>query len=210
MSKEENVVKYYVLCNRLKNVIRTGWNVWHVQRERIESVAEHIYGVQMVAIAMKSEYQYDIDMMKVICMLAVHELGEVLIGDLVPFDASKTEKAKMESEAVHKVLVNLLDREQVQKLYDEFDACTTKEAIFANQCDKFEACLQCKLYDEEGCVDMNKQEGNKAVSDEKYVEILKSNPTWSESWFRFWEQIYPFDDNFKAVLDYAINNDIKE
>ena len=31
------------------------------ERERLESVAEHIFGVQMLAIAMKSEYEYDID-----------------------------------------------------------------------------------------------------------------------------------------------------
>ena len=47
MSREENVVNYYVLCNKLKNVIRTGWVDWNVKRERIESVAEHIYGVLM-------------------------------------------------------------------------------------------------------------------------------------------------------------------
>lgn len=45
MSKEQNVINYYVICNRLKNVIRTGWKSWNVKRERIESVAEHIYGV---------------------------------------------------------------------------------------------------------------------------------------------------------------------
>ena len=42
MSKEENVVKYYAICNRLKNVIRKGWKLWNVQRDRLESVAEHI------------------------------------------------------------------------------------------------------------------------------------------------------------------------
>ncbi len=36
MSKEENVIKYYVLCNQLKNVIRTGWKDWHVKKERLE------------------------------------------------------------------------------------------------------------------------------------------------------------------------------
>ena len=25
MRKEENVIRYYVLCNKLKSVIRTGW-----------------------------------------------------------------------------------------------------------------------------------------------------------------------------------------
>jgi putative hydrolase of HD superfamily len=74
MGKEEKVINYYVLCNKLKNVIRTGWKDWNVQRERLESVAEHIFGVQMLAIAMKSEYHYDIDMMKVIFMIAIHEL----------------------------------------------------------------------------------------------------------------------------------------
>lgn len=61
MKKEEKVINYYIICNRLKNVIRKGWKVWNVQRDRVESVAEHIFGVQMLAITMKSEYQYDID-----------------------------------------------------------------------------------------------------------------------------------------------------
>jgi putative hydrolase of HD superfamily len=74
MKKEEKVINYYVLCNKLKNVIRTGWKDWSVQRERLESVAEHIFGVQMLAIAMKSEYNYNVDILKVIMMIAIHEL----------------------------------------------------------------------------------------------------------------------------------------
>jgi len=104
MTKEQNVINYYVLCNKLKNVVRTGWKDWNVKRERIESVAEHIFGVQMLAIAMKSEYEYDIDIMKVIFMLAIHELGETLIGDITLFQMSKEEKEKIEHEAVSKIL----------------------------------------------------------------------------------------------------------
>ena len=89
MSKEQNVINYYVLCNKLKNVIRTGWKDWNVQRDRIESVAEHIYGVQMLAIAMQSEFEYDINIEKVIFMLAIHEIGETVIGDLTQFQISK-------------------------------------------------------------------------------------------------------------------------
>ena len=74
MEKQKNVINYYVLCNKLKNVIRTGWKDWSVQRKRLESVAEHIFGVQMLAIAMKSEYNYDVDILKVIMMIAIHEL----------------------------------------------------------------------------------------------------------------------------------------
>lgn len=78
MSKEENVVSYYVICNKLKNVIRTGWKTWNVKRERLESVAENIFGVQMLTITMKSEYQWDVDIMKVLFMLAIPNLVKQL------------------------------------------------------------------------------------------------------------------------------------
>ena len=130
MKKEENVIKYYVLCNKLKNVIRTGWKDWHVRKERLESVAEHIFGVQMLAIAMKSEYEYDVDIMKVIFMLAIHELGETIIGDLTQFEISKEEKEKIEHAAVHKILGSLLDGRIIEELFLEFDSHRTKEAFF--------------------------------------------------------------------------------
>lgn len=210
MTKEENVINYYVICNRLKNVIRTGWKNWNVQRERIESVAEHIFGVQMLAIAMKSEYQYDVDIMKVIFMLAVHELGETIIGDLTQFQISKNDKEKLEHEAVNKILSGLLDGNQIEQLFLEFDEHNTKESIFAYQCDKLECDLQSKLYDEEGCVDLNKQDGNDTLKNQKVQELLKNGVSWSTMWLKFGQQVYPYDNNFRAVSNYAINNDIGE
>lgn len=208
MSKEENVIKYYVLCNQLKNVIRTGWKDWHVKKERLESVAEHIFGVQMLAIAMKSEYQYDVNIMKVIFMLAIHELGETIIGDLTQFEISKEEKEKIEHAAVHKILGSLLDGNLIEELFLEFDSHQTKESLFAYQCDKLECDLQSKLYDEEECVDLNKQDGNKTMEDKRVKALLNEGASWSTMWLKFGQQVYPYDDNFKAVSSYAINHDI--
>ena len=210
MSKEKNVINYYVICNRLKNIIRTGWKNWNVQRERIESVAEHIFGVQMLAIAMKSEYQYDVDIMKVIFMLAVHELGETVIGDLTQFEISKEEKEQLEHEAVHKILEGLLDGNQIEQLFLEFDLHNTKESLFAYQCDKLECDLQSKLYDEENCVDLNNQENNITMNNKKVQELLKNGASWSTMWLKFGQQVYPYDDNFRAVSNYAINNKLGE
>ncbi|HCJ31344.1 MAG TPA: hypothetical protein DHV70_00380 [Firmicutes bacterium] len=210
MSKEENVIKYYVMCNKLKNVIRTGCKIWNVERERVESVAEHIFGVQMLAIAMKSEYEYDIDIMKVVFMLAVHELGEIVIGDLTMFEISKEEKAKREKEAVHKILCGLLDGKEIENLFTEFNSHSTKEAMFAYQCDKLECDLQSKLYDEEGCVDLNKQEGNDLLENELVKKLLSEEKSWSGMWLRFGQTVYPYDDNFKDVSKYALNNSISK
>lgn len=210
MSKEENVLNYYVICNKLKNIIRTGWKKWNVQRERIESVAEHVYGVQMLALAMKSEYKYDIDIMKVILMLSIHELGETIIGDLTLFQIDKKEKEKIEHAAVHNILSSLLDGEQIEKLFIEFDEQKTKEAIFAYQCDKLECDLQCKLYDEESCVDLTKQHENDVINNEKIKDLLECNKSWSRMWLKFGQQIYPYDNNFMAVSNYALNNSISK
>ena len=210
MTKEENVVNYYVICNKLKNIIRTGWKDWNVKKERLESVAEHIFGTQMLAIAMKSEYQYDIDIIKVIFMLAIHELGETIIGDLTQFQISKDEKIKIEHDAVKEILCGLLDGEQIEELFLEFDSHKTKEAMFAYQCDKLECDLQSKLYDEEGCVDLNHQEGNKTMDNKLVKQLLQEGNSWSEMWLKFGQSIYPYDDNFVAVSNYALDNNIKK
>ena len=191
MSKEEKVFNYYVLCNKLKNVIRTGWKDWKVKRERVESIAEHIYGVQMLAIAMKSEYEYDLDMSKVIFMLAIHELGETVIGDLTQFQISKEEKEKIEHAAVHDILSGLLDGKEIEELFLEFDAHETKESLFAYQCDKLECDIQCKLYDQEGCVDLNHQEGNDTFNNLAVQELLENGASWSDMWLAFGQRKYP-------------------
>lgn len=43
-NKIKNAIKYYTLCNKLKDIIRTGPVIWNAKRDRIESVAEHIWG----------------------------------------------------------------------------------------------------------------------------------------------------------------------
>lgn len=209
MSKEENVLRYYVLCNKLKNIVRTGWKDWNVKRERIESIAEHIYGTQMLAIAMKSEYQYDIDIEKVILMLAVHELEEIIIGDLTLFQITKEEKEKMGHNAIEKVLERLMDKEKIKELIIEFDERKTKEALFAYHCDKLECDIQSKIYDEENCVDLNEQQSNKSFQNDLVKELLEQEKTWSGMWLMFGQNKYGYDENFTSVSNYAKNNSIK-
>lgn len=128
MCKEQNVLNYYVVCNKLKNVIRTGWKDWKVKRERIE------------------------------------------------------------------------------RIFLEFDAHKTAEAKFAYMCDKLECDLQCKLYDEEGCVDLNDQEDNETAANSHVKALLESEKTWSGMWLKFGQEKYPYDENFMAVSKYAMKN----
>ncbi len=210
MRKEENVIRYYVLCNKLKSVIRTGWKDWHVNAERIESVAEHIYGVQMLAIAIQSEYQYNIDLNKVIMMLAVHELEEILIGDLTQFQISKAEKIIIGHKAVEDVLGDLLYKDEIKNLILEFDERKSSEALFAHYCDKLECDLQSRIYDDKAYVNLKNHEGNETYNDPTVQKYIKSNMSWSEMWLKYGQEKYNYDENFKKISDYALTHKIIE
>ena len=209
MNREEKVINFYVICNRLKSVIRTGWKDWQVKKERIESVAEHIYGTQMLALAVYSEYNYNIDIVRVIYMLAVHELGETVIGDYNPFDISKEEKIKIEHEAIHNILKKLSKGIDIENLLLEFDENNTPEAKFAYMCDKMECDIQCKLYDEAGCVDVNNPSVFNNLNEAEQSLVI-AGQKWSELWLNYDQEHCGYDENFTALSNYLLENDISD
>ncbi len=209
MTKAENVIKFYILCNKLKDVVRSGWLTWNIQKERVESVAEHIYSTEMLAIAMKSEYQIDVDIEKVIFMLAIHEIEEIIIGDIEITAADYASKKALGHQAVHQVLKDLIDGEKLEKIILEFDERKTKEAYFAYQCDKLECDLQAKLYDEQGYVTFTNQQDNYEYNSPMAQELIKNGAThFSEIWHATDEKLYTENNEFKEVFLYAKNNDI--
>ena len=56
-----------------------------------------IYLIIILALSIHSEFETHLDIGKVIKMLVLHELGEVVIGDITPFDNVNPEE-KMEKE----------------------------------------------------------------------------------------------------------------
>lgn len=211
MGKIENVIRYYLLCNTLKDIVRTGWQIWNVKKERVESIAEHIYGVQMLAIAMHSEFNYEgLDLRKVLMMLAVHELEEITIGDKCWYEISEVDKQAEGHKAITKLLSILSNGHEIVDLILEFDACETREAIFAYNCDKLECDLQAKIYDEEDRVDINNQEGNPAMQKQVVIDLLLSEGSFSGYWLEFDKRRIDFDPNFEQVLVYAQNNRITD
>ena len=68
--------------------------------------------------------------------------------------------------------------------------------------------MQCKIYDEENCVDLSSQENNSTAKDENVKKLLESGLSWSEMWLTFGQQRYPYDENFLSVSNYAKDNNI--
>lgn len=192
MIKANIVNALFLLMNKLKDEVkRKGWHDRKINRYRVESIADHIYGCQMLAYAMYSEFDYDIDIEKVILMLATHEIGETIIGDITPLDMDGKIKSQIEKEAVEKLTEMIPNGKVLLDLFNEFESKETNEAKFAYFIDKSECDLQAKLYAQEGS--FNHLNGGQDIIDEFIVGDLKKRG---------------FDENFYSVLEYVTNNDM--
>lgn len=153
-----NAIKFYYKTAKLKDTLRSGPVQWRVEREVKETIASHVYGTLMLAIGLQSELKLDVDLQKVLLMLAIHETEEILIGDLTPLDQlSKEGKKKLGEEAVEKIFSILSGSgEEFVDVVREFNAGKTKEAHFAKACDKLECVLEFKKYCDAGQTSLQK------------------------------------------------------
>lgn len=207
-NKIKTTIKYYKLCNKLKDTIRKGPVVWNAKRDRIESVAEHVYGVQMLALSIYYQFEYKLDIMKVIYMLAIHELEEIEIGDLAFFETTREEKLIKGKKATNYILKDILGKEEISALLDEYNERMTEEAIFAYHCDKLECDIQMKLYDQEDCFDLNNQFNNPIINNYSVRKVLDTEKSISNAWIEFDRSKYEDDKNFIEIINYLKENEI--
>ena len=202
-----STMRFYLLATQLKYKIRSGWDKthWNVSKERIESVAEHVYGTCILALSIYSNFEVNVDINKVIKMLVLHEIGEVIIGDITPYDnVTKEEKMEKEHAAMQEVLGDLIRKDEYYSLLMEFDEHKTAEAIFAYHCDKFEAVIQAKVYQDMGCHHpLTEQENNVAFKSERCQKILESGATSVfDIWYECDRKLYLNDEVFLNLLDF--------
>ncbi len=204
----KKALSFYITCNKLKDTIRKGPSVWNTRRDRIESVADHIYGVQMLAISIYYQFQYKLDINKIIYMLAVHELVECIIGDLAFYEITPEEKEKKSQEALETILKDFLGQKEIKALIDEFDNQKTEEAIFAYHCDKLENDIQMKLYEQEGALSIKYQENNPIIDSPKVKPFIDAEDSISNAWLEFDRHKLDDDPIFIEILEYLKGNDI--
>lgn len=192
-----------MLTNRLKNKIRTGWKEVNISADRLESVAEHIYGCLMLAISIDSEYNLDIDMNKVLKMISLHELEETIMKDFTLRDKiSPEEKIEYGRKCVREAVDGLIKADEIINLLEEFNEHKTKESIFSYHIDKIECDFQAKLYDLDG-----KFKFEEAIKDFDYyskeeINRIKNNVRRaSDVWIEYDKPKYNDDEIFKSLIN---------
>ena len=209
--KNDNIIRFYMFASRLKNVIRKGWIEIGISSDRIESDAEHVYGTLVLALAINSEYKLNLDMSKVLKMLALHETEEILMTDYTERDSiTREEKLSTGKICVAKVVSGMAEEKEIKDLLYEFSTRSTPEAVFAHLIDKIECDFQAKLYDLAGVMDYNKTREDLVYYGDRADEIDSKSHNASDFWIEYDRPKYDNDDIFKTLIEDIKNIDVNK
>ena len=123
----------------LKHVDRAGWKRAGIAAP--ESVAAHSWGIAWLVMNLSPE---GIDTERALKIALVHDLPEVIAGDITPHDGiTKDAKHALEEVAAADLFQG---RPDLIELWKEYQAGKTAEARFVKECDALDMALQAVRY----------------------------------------------------------------
>jgi putative hydrolase of HD superfamily len=134
-------IAFLMEADKLKNVLR---RTALTDSSRRENSAEHSWHLVLGAMVLR-EHAGEVDLVRVLEMLAIHDLVEIDAGDTFAYDKVELETKTARENAAADRIFGLLPSDQttyVRALWDEFEAHETQEARFANAIDRVQALFQ--------------------------------------------------------------------
>lgn len=112
-----------------------------------ENDAEHAWHAALMAIILGEYANEEIDLLKTVTMLLIHDIVEIDAGDTYAYDdKGKQTQREREEKAADRIFGLLPDdqRDRLRGLWEEFEAAQTPEAKFARTMDNIQpAMLNC-------------------------------------------------------------------
>ena len=132
----QEIVDFILELDKLKGVTR---KTRPLGLERYENSAEHSWQIALLAASMVQYAHEPVDIDRVICMLLVHDIGEIDTGDTIVYAEGGWEERKAAEAAAVKRIFGMLQepqRSMFLSLWNEFDEAVTPEARFAHAADR--------------------------------------------------------------------------
>ncbi len=138
MDRLDKQMQFLLEADKLKNIKR---QTYISDGSRQENDAEHSWHLALMSILLSEYANEDVDILKVISMVLIHDIIEIDAGDTYAYDedANKTKRVR-ELKAAER-LFNILPKDQadyLRKLWNEFEERNTPESRFANTLDRIQ------------------------------------------------------------------------
>jgi putative hydrolase of HD superfamily len=114
---------------KLKSVVRANKTL----DGRFENSAEHSWHVSLMALLLEEHASTNLDMLKVLKILLIHDIVEIDAGDTWLYEENQKTRQENESKAANRIF-SLLPQNQKEEylgLWNEFENRTSEEAKFA-------------------------------------------------------------------------------
>ncbi|EKD65464.1 MAG: hypothetical protein ACD_50C00082G0002 [uncultured bacterium] len=150
-SKKIDYLDFFKTVGKSKNLLRSGW-----KREKIkdpESIAEHSFRVGVLAMVLSEKVGVGLDKDKLIKMSLLHDLGELVTGDVVAeraglVDIKKRDaKERREKEGIREIFDKIGGGDEYAGIFEEMIQRVTPESKVFWQFDKLEMALQAYEYE---------------------------------------------------------------
>jgi 5'-deoxynucleotidase YfbR-like HD superfamily hydrolase len=132
----QKIIDFILELEKLKGVTR---KVRPLGLQRYENSAEHSWQLALLAASLERYAESEVDINRVICMLLVHDVGEIDAGDTMVFVEGGWEERKAAELAAVTRIFGMLPENQggpFVELWMEFDRAETAEARFAHAVDR--------------------------------------------------------------------------
>ena len=134
-------IEFIIEIDKLKQVFRQSILIDGTRRE---NDAEHSWHLAIMGILLGEYSQEDLDLWRVVKMVLVHDIVEIDAGDTYCYGgtpyADKLEREKMAADRLFNILPPD-QREDFQRLWEEFEKRSTPEARFAAALDRLQPLL---------------------------------------------------------------------
>ena len=137
---------------------------------RRENSAEHSWHVALMALLLQEHATGELDMLKVVSMLLIHDIVEIDVGDTWLYDQNRGAKSAAEEQAAERLYALLPppQHQQYLALWREFEARESAEARYAAAIDGIQPLLNHLLTGSprDGVIPLDKVRSRKAYIEE--------------------------------------------
>lgn len=192
MSNRSRLDKQFEFIKEIDKEKFIGRQTYLSDADRKENDAEHAWHMAIMTILLSEYANEEIDVLKTVTMLLIHDLVEIDAGDTYAYDEeAKKSKPAREAEAADRIYGLLPEdqRKKLRALWEEFEANETPEAKFAHSMDNIQPIMLNHATDGKAWVE----------HDVKLSQVLKRNeitPLGSEE---LWE--YARENFIRPSLD---------
>lgn len=130
--------KQMEFCREIDKEKLIGRQTYITDGSRKENDAEHAWHMAIMAYILQEHSNQEIDLLKSILMVLIHDVVEIDAGDAFAYDPKEQEGQRERELVAADRLFGLLPEDQgeyLRSLWDEFEAMSTPEAKFARTLD---------------------------------------------------------------------------